>query len=520
MYFRQIQLSEWWEWRRFFWVLILAALVRFVDLQQESFWVDEIATVKLIAQRSFLQLWEQIQREEINPPLYFIGVWGWTRLFGASEWGVRSFSALLGWLAVFLFARLAQRVLPKPWDLFSTLLFSIAPAAVAFSREARMYALFLFFSLWVMLMFWDVLLKGDWKKALWAVIPMTLAMYTHPYGVFLPLIWSIGVLRRRTVRVLWVWFVPALIASVAFVPWLLHWYQWWEQGVLAQKQWIAPLSWKAPLTLALLFAGWLPPYPTAPSALLQLPALLGLLGILLVGSGVSLASVVGGMTLWRYHRGALIWRQLYWIGIPVLGAVIISAFVIPIWVARYFLFVFPALLLWVCATMAVLDIALLEKLAWRSFIALLLGFSLLSLRLFVQPPKEQWREAAAWIAQHAQPGDCLLLHPGFLQDAVAYYLQRQDLASVRFPIVPRKLTWNDADSVRQLVQPYPRVWYVYSPRHYYDQQGVILSTLQQRRRQIAQRSFSGVTVVLYAAVVDLGSPEWRKAERSSAALRK
>src|SRR6266508_3328638 len=69
------------------------ALLRFSDLGARSFWRDEGATVELV-RRSFVSMLRALPGSEGTPPLYYVLIWPWSRIFGSDEVGLRSFSAL------------------------------------------------------------------------------------------------------------------------------------------------------------------------------------------------------------------------------------------------------------------------------------------------------------------------------------------------------------------------------------------------------------------------------------------
>jgi len=77
-------------------VVALGAAVRFIRIGHQSFEFDEIATLGLV-HRSFggmlSRLW---QSSESTPPIFYVLEWAWTKIFGTSEAGMRSLSALAG----------------------------------------------------------------------------------------------------------------------------------------------------------------------------------------------------------------------------------------------------------------------------------------------------------------------------------------------------------------------------------------------------------------------------------------
>src|SRR5919108_6438395 len=76
-------------------VTAVAAALRFGFLDQQSFWSDEAVTVHLV-RKSLFGMFGALPGSESTPPLYYLLAWGWSRIFGTSEVGLRALSAVLG----------------------------------------------------------------------------------------------------------------------------------------------------------------------------------------------------------------------------------------------------------------------------------------------------------------------------------------------------------------------------------------------------------------------------------------
>ena len=119
---------------------LLAAGVRLPTLGLQSFWLDEGYTERLV-RMSLGAMVQTIPRTESTPPVYYVLAWVWTRLFGFSELGLRSLSALAGIATIPVACALARRLGgPRPAAI-AGLLLAVSPLMVWFSQEARAYAL-------------------------------------------------------------------------------------------------------------------------------------------------------------------------------------------------------------------------------------------------------------------------------------------------------------------------------------------------------------------------------------------
>src|SRR6476660_7351898 len=78
---------------------LLAAVVRFATLGQQSLWLDESYAIEDI-RRPFGAMLAWVGAKEGSPPLYFVLAWGWAKLFGTGAVDLRALSALAGTAAV------------------------------------------------------------------------------------------------------------------------------------------------------------------------------------------------------------------------------------------------------------------------------------------------------------------------------------------------------------------------------------------------------------------------------------
>ena len=93
-------------------VVALGGALRFATLDGRSFWRDEIFTVELV-RRGFGTMLVQIPDSEGTPPVYYALGWGWARVFGSDEVGIRSLSALIGTLTILVVFAAARRSRPS-----------------------------------------------------------------------------------------------------------------------------------------------------------------------------------------------------------------------------------------------------------------------------------------------------------------------------------------------------------------------------------------------------------------------
>src|SRR3972149_7854117 len=75
--------------------VLIALVTRFFLLDRQSLWGDEGYTWQTI-RGSLPQTLERTLAEGSQAPFYFVAQWAWSKVFGTSELGLRSLSAVAG----------------------------------------------------------------------------------------------------------------------------------------------------------------------------------------------------------------------------------------------------------------------------------------------------------------------------------------------------------------------------------------------------------------------------------------
>lgn len=164
-------------------ILAVAAALRFATLGQQSLWLDEAYTARLVRMRLGDML-GAIGQSESTPPLYYLLAWAWARAFGFGEAGLRSLSAAAGTATVLVGFAAARRAAGPRAALAAAAVLAVHPLLVWFSQEARAYALatlLVAVSLWC----WAHLRAGAggrWWVA-WAAAGAA-AVLTHYFAAF------------------------------------------------------------------------------------------------------------------------------------------------------------------------------------------------------------------------------------------------------------------------------------------------------------------------------------------------
>jgi mannosyltransferase len=164
-------------------ITVLGAALRFATLNVQSIWLDESATILLI-HRGFSGMLSNLPESQSSPPLYYILVWAWTKVFGAGPIGFRSLSALAGTLTIPVMYQAGRHVSQRV-GVWAALLTAVNPAMYYYSQEARAYALWILLTAVAFVLWQRALQAPDARRlALWAGVSI-LAVLTHYFTAFL-----------------------------------------------------------------------------------------------------------------------------------------------------------------------------------------------------------------------------------------------------------------------------------------------------------------------------------------------
>ncbi|MEA2473583.1 MAG: mannosyltransferase [Thermoleophilaceae bacterium] len=199
-------------------IVVLAAALRFAGIGEQSFWLDEAFT-KRIVDHGLGDMPDLIRGGENTPPLYYVLAWAWTHVFGACEPGLRSLSALAGTATVPVAYLIGRQVASRAAGLVLAGLVAVSPFLVWYSQESRSYALVVLLASLTLLY---ALRFGDEPSrrnlVSWSVAA-ALALATHYFAAFVVAAEVAWMLRRpadrRRVALAC---IPMLVVGLALVP--------------------------------------------------------------------------------------------------------------------------------------------------------------------------------------------------------------------------------------------------------------------------------------------------------------
>jgi mannosyltransferase len=219
--------------------VVLAALLRFYRLSHQGFWFDEGNTA-LEVRFTPGEMVTLLKHYESTPPMYYSVAWVWSRIFGDTEAGLRSLSALLGVLTVPIGYAAARKLISRRAGLIAAALVAFNPYLIWYSQEARAYSLVVLLAgASLVAVAYARTNPSPWVMAAWTVA-CALSLATEYYSVLLVLpeaVWLVYRHGRR--RSVWI-------------------------SLVALAVWSAPLLWFAISQNATGHASWIAPIPLGP----------------------------------------------------------------------------------------------------------------------------------------------------------------------------------------------------------------------------------------------------------------
>ena len=187
--------AKWWPLAA---LVVLAAALRLSTLDLQSFWYDEAYVPVHTLHASLAATLRSVEHRENTPPLWYVLIWAWSRIFGTGMLALRLPSALAGIATVAVAWGIGQQLAGRRAALATAALVATNPLLVWYSQEARAYGLFVFMAALAM---W-CLLRADAEPTPGRLATFAAsgspALATHYFAVFLVAPMCLWLLRPRS----------------------------------------------------------------------------------------------------------------------------------------------------------------------------------------------------------------------------------------------------------------------------------------------------------------------------------
>ncbi len=200
---------------------LIGAGSRFYGLGDRDFWFDESCTFIYVHNLFDWPEESNLLVESTNLPYYFV-LRGWALMFGDSEVGYRSLSALLGTLTIPLLGLVAVRLGGLIAGVVCAAIVAFHPLHIHYSHEARAYAMWLF----LLAVTFGLLLEAGrrlrWRWWVGYGVAVLVCLHLHYFTMYcVPATIAVVCLAADRRRAFGQWLATNVVVGVLFIPYFL-----------------------------------------------------------------------------------------------------------------------------------------------------------------------------------------------------------------------------------------------------------------------------------------------------------
>jgi mannosyltransferase len=448
---------------------------------RSDMWLDEALTFD-IARLPLSHLQGALKRDGA-PPLYYVLLHFWMKVFGTSNLGVRSLSGVLSCATLPFVWVAGRRMGGRTVAIGAVVLVASSPFAVRYATENRMYALVAFLTAAGLVAMLRAFEKPAAGNLIAVGLTTSLLLYSQYWALYLVGItalwlawqWRRGpVARRRPAGAL---LIAVLVGCVTFVPWVPTFlYQSKHTGT----PWATPADFAALVNAITSFAGGANNSGRALALLYFALAGLGLFGL---AGGVRVIV----LDLRTRPRG----RGLALVTVGTLAAAVIGGYASrSAFQARYASVIFVLLTILVAMGFATFSDTRIRV----GVMAAAAVFGIAGSVPLIWTSRTQAGEVAAALAKFGRPGDVVAFCPDQLGPSVYHLLPTSRYQEITFPrgTSPAFVNWVDyadataagntvtfASRLEKMATSSNSLWYVWAPGYetYHDKCGDIENNL-------------------------------------------
>ncbi len=198
--------------------LVLLAFALRVPNLGRAYWVDEGISVG-IASHPVSQI-PQLLREDGSPPLFYVILHFWMRIFGTSPVATHVLPLAISLACIPVGYWAGTRLFDRRAGIAAAALFATGPFLNWYSTETRMYPLVVALAILGLTLAWRAVQDRSWASGVGAVLAYAALLYTHDWGIYLTVVTALVLFGlalstgdRRMAAVI------ALATGVAFLLW-------------------------------------------------------------------------------------------------------------------------------------------------------------------------------------------------------------------------------------------------------------------------------------------------------------
>lgn len=383
-------------------ILIIGAFLRFLHLDFQSAWLDEIHTLNESNPKfSFKEVYEALLIAEPHPPLYFFIMNIIFKIFGYTTFVARFFSAFIGVAGIYAIYLLGKELYSKKVGIYAMILLSVNYFHIYYSQDARMYVL-LFFTTTVSFYFLTKLMKSPTiKNTILFSVFSTLMIYSHFFALFtliaqylILLYFIIFPFNTTRIKFLKYIFLSGIVTILLYIPT----YKLILKTTEMKSIWIQMPSLDVYTQFFKDFFG------QSETVLFFIVPLIIFYFIRLFGENKNQKNIINPIE----DKNIFSFITLFlWILITIVIPLIRTYTSLPMLVNRYFINILPAVIIIVSIALSMIN----NQTVKYGMISILLVFSLSDIfivkKYYTQPNKSQFREASEFVKRNSKPDEII-----------------------------------------------------------------------------------------------------------------
>lgn len=231
-------------------LIVVAAVIRIVVLNNQSLWADEALTAYEM-RLPFGAMIHSVTTVEVTPPFYFVVLWVWAKLFGAGPVALRAVSAIASVALVPIAYGATRELVSRRAALVAAALMTVNPFVIWFGQEARAYMLLAALTGAAFLAFARALRAPSPRSLLAWTAFSVLAVMTHFFAGFAIAPEAVLLLWRHRTRGAAAAVAVVAMAQVAMLPFAIadtsasHGTGWIARVPLTHRISMAAVEWVA-----------------------------------------------------------------------------------------------------------------------------------------------------------------------------------------------------------------------------------------------------------------------------------
>lgn len=500
-------------------IILLGTVLRIYGLDSENLWFDEVGSVNL-ALRNIGTVFFKFH----NSPLYFLLLKCWIKMWGVSEFALRSLSVIFGVCSILLIYKLAKKLFNKNVGLFSAFLLSISPIHIFYSQEARNYSLLIFLTLLSMLSFVNLLNKEQCKSYFYLTLINILVVYTLLHGILVVLVQNVFYFFKGKHKKRWLMYqaVVLLFFLLWFIP--INIVAHTEPWIKVSTSWIEKPHFSALLETFKTFSYGDRSYGGKDIHIetkdLRMPQILFFIYTILFLLGLLQGKLWNNRIEYKQRAQTIVLLNV-WLFLSILVPFLFSIVFFPLYVIRYVIFALPAFLIIIAIGISKIS----NRIAQITVIFIISIFTAFSISVYyTEELKITWRDAINYIEKNKNENDVIIVSLAKEVRLFGYYgkngLRNRQNGGLNIDkqlgskLVTGGFVYNeagneligvnDADQLKEImnsvhtIKKRSNIWLLISRWAVGDKKaGSIKDYLDKRYQCKQEKAFSGITIYYY-----------------------